>query len=474
MKKYYLINVFMFAVLGILSILTAGISGIAGVSLALVTPGGIVNPDVWHFRTNLQTKVGKEIWYKGRIGAFGSFIDYDKFEKTGQIYASAGSRPPAEAIVHIVRDFKSKKGAKIEIPLIRPLTGQGKTGTQTLKKSGELRKILNTKCAINMKRHAVVVRDNEMSEQMTDAEIAIALYESGGNDLKDWFSRWMPFEMYFALMTGYSTNLTDSTYGLGYSQRSHPNFYVQDDGQVAFKTSSGTHVARTFDSGYEVNCATALATLSAGVDADKFSTQSIRNIVFLANKIKMQPVKKGGMSLIVIFITPAHARQLREDEVWQKNMREAWDRGQKNPIFTSEVEGYIYEGAYLIIDDTLPAARITGDDGFVAAESSNGLSTGVHYIKSNFMDEPRDSSPRKCAIACGVGALTAAEGKSFRLTEEVDDHDQWIEHGGRMIYGYTRPDIIDDDNVMGNGAGLFYDNQSSLEYWTYSEDDITI
>lgn len=471
MKKHILINTLLFALTVIATVFSGGL---AGVTLALVTPGGIVNPDVFHFRTNLEKKVGKEVWWKGKIGAMSSFIDYDKFVKTGQFGAVPGSMQPTEAIVHIVRDFKSKKGAKLEVPLLRPLTGQGKIGTATLKRTGELRKILSTKCAINMRRHAVVIQDNEMSVQMTDPEIAMSLYESGGNDLKDWFSRLMPFDMYYSLLTGYSTNLTDATNGLGYSQRSHPNFFVQGDGQVLFKTSSGTHVARTFDTGYEVNCATGLATLSSGVDEDKFNTQSIRNLVYLGNKFKVPKVKKNGLELYPIFIHDAQARQLREDTVWQQAMREAWDRGQKNPLFTGAVEGYIYEGAFLVVDSTLPAARITGDDGFVAAESSNGLSTGVHYVKSDFMDDPRDSSPRKCAILVGAGGITAAEGLGFKLTEEVDDHGQWIEHGGRMIYGFTRPDIFDDDNVMGNGAGLFYDNQSSIVYWTYSEDDVEV
>jgi len=471
MKKQILINAVLFILFAVLSVFSGGI---AGVVFAIATPGGIYNPDVWHFRTNLQKIVGKEVWYKGKIGAMSSFIDYDKFIKTGTFGSVPGSLQPTEAIIHVVRDFKSKKGAKIEIPLIRPLTGQGVTGTATLENTGEQRKILNTKCAINMRRHAVLIRDNEMSEQMVDPEIAIPLFESGGNDLKDWFSRLMPFDMYFALLTGYSTNLTDASWGLGYSQRSHPNFYVQGDGQVLFKTAGGAHVANTFDAGYEVLCATALATLTSGTAEDKFSTTSIKNLVYLARKHKIQPVKKNGQELYPIFIHDAQARQLREDTVWQQAMREAWERGQKNPLFTGAVEGYIYEGAFLIVDSTLPAARITGDTDFVAAESSNGLSTGVHYIKSDFMDDPRDSSPRKAAILIGVGGITAAEGLSFKLTEEVKDHGQKIEHGGRMIYGFTRPDIVDDDNVMGAGAGLFYDNQSSIAYFTYSEDTVAV
>lgn len=442
-----------------------------GVLLGVAVVGGMYNPDVFHFRENLQKKVSKEVWWKGKLGSLTSFIDYDKFLKTGSLGSVKGSLQPTASLIHMVRDFKSKGGVKIEIPLLRPLTGQGRTGTAPLKNHSERRRLFSTKCAINMRRHAVEVRDNEMSEQVMDAEIAITMMESAAGDLKDWFSRLMPFDAYFALMTGYSSNLTDASWGLGYSQKSHPNSYVQGDGQVAFKSASGAHVAYTFDAGFEQNLATALATLT-DTTSDYFNTQSIRNMVFLARQARIQPLMIQGSEIFVIFIHDAQARQLREDSVWQLAYKDAWDKGKSNPIFNGAVEGYLYEGAYIIVDSTIPSGLITGDTGFSTTLATN--TTGVQYIRSNFMDSPRDAGVRRPALLLGAGGITAAEGKTFKLTEEVDDHEQKLEQGGRMIYGYSRPDIIDDDNYMGNGAGLFYDNPTSLMYWTYSPDTITI
>ncbi|MHB8842360.1 MAG: hypothetical protein ACYC56_11355, partial [Candidatus Aquicultor sp.] len=153
----------------------------------------------------------------------------------------------------------------------------------------------------------------------------------------------------------------------------------------------------------------------------------------------------------------------------------AYGQGKDNPIFTGAMESYIYENAMLIVDDTIPAAYITGDAEFLAARATNGLSTGVQYgANADYMDEPRDPGFRKPAIALGAGAILAAEGKGFLLTQETADHGQKLEDGGRMIYGATRADIIDDDNQLGNGAHLFYDNSSSLVYFTYSPDTFTI
>ncbi len=473
--KSNLIQLFGFAlILAIGFLFDSLIGGISGVVLSVTAiVGGQYNPNMTIFRVNLEKKVGKEVWWKGRLSQLTAFIDYEKFQSSGGLGVVKGSNSLDASIVYMVRDFKSKKGIKIDIPLRRPLTGQGRIGTAPLSNNAEKRKMFYLKCAINMRRHAVQTRDNEMSEQLLDEAIAMEMLESGANDLKDWFSRLMPFEFLKAILQGYSENLYDGSWGLGYTQKSHPNFYVQGDGQVAFKTASGTHAAYTFDSGYEVNCAASLTTLQNEA-TDYFNTQSIRNIVFLAKKHKIQFLKKGAYEVLPIMITSAHVRQLRLDDDWKNAMYYAYGSGKDNPIFTGAMESYIYENAMLIVDDTIPSAFLTGDAEFSAAKSTNGLATGVQYGRSDYMDVPRDGGFRKPAIALGAGAILAAEGKGFLLTTETADHGQKIEDGGRMIYGATRADIIDDDNQLGNGANLFYDNSSSLVYFTYTPDTITI
>jgi hypothetical protein len=452
-----------------------------GITLAIAVVGGQYSPSMQVFRINLEKKVGKEVWWKGRLSQLTAFIDYEKFKTTGVVGSVKNSSALEASIIHMVRDFVSKKGIKIDIPLRRPLTGQGRIGTAPLSGTGEKRKMFYLKCAINMRRHAVQTRDNEMSEQVLDEAIAMDMLESGATDLKDWFSRLMPFEFLKAIFVGYSENLYDSSWGLGYSMKSHPNFFVQaytgglnGGGQIPFKSADGTHVAYTFDSGYEVNCATGLATLT-DTSACYFSTQSIRNIVFLASKNKIQFIKKGAYEVLPILVTSAHIRQLRLDEDWKNAMYYAYGTGKDNPIFTGAMETYIYENAMLIVDDTLPSAFLTGDSEFSTTYSTNGLSTGIQYGRgSDYMETPRDGGSRKAAVALGVGAIIAAEGKGFLLTQETADHGQKIEDGGRMIYGAQRADIIDDDNQLGNGANLFYDNQSSLVYWTFSPDSFAI
>lgn len=436
-------------------------------AMAAVT-GGYLDPTVVLFRTNLGKTVGYETWFRSKLSKYISMIDHVKFKDTGQFSAVKGSIAPQAAIVHLVRDFDANGGVDYEQPILRPLTGQGRIGTAPISGHGEHRKWFTQKLKINMRRHAVEVRDNEMTEQMITKEIAMKLIERGSSDLKDWFSRLLPFEMMFSLLRGYSENITDTNFGRGVSAKSHPNSYVQGYGRVPWDTDY------TFDAGFETNYATALASLS-DTSTKYFSAQSIKNMVYLARKHKIQPITVNGFEVFLIFIHSAQMRQLRNDPEWYQAQKDAGERGQKNQIFTGVSEGYLYEGSFIIVDDTIPAARVSGDsdtDLFgVAYDSTKGT---VNYGVSEYMENPRDVSPRKPALLLGAGAVLAANIKGFKLTTEMSDHEQQIEDAGRMIYGFQRADLIDDDNMLKRGANLFYDNNTSLVYWTWSPDVVTI
>lgn len=434
--------------------------------------GGYLNRDVQMFRVNLGKKVAKEVWWRGKLSKYISFINHIKYKETGEFASMKGSMPPESGLIHMVQDFASNAGVDYEMPILRPLTGQGRIGTAPLSNHGEKRKWFTQKLSINMRRHALEVRDNEMTEQMLDSKIAMKILERGSGDLKDWFSRLLPFEMYFSILRGYSENVTDSTFGRGKTAKSHPNSYVQGNATNNGRVAWGTDY--TFNDAYETNMATALGTLS-DTSSKHFKAQSIKNMVFLARKHRIQPFTKEGVEAFLIFIHSAQMRQLRQDDEWYTAQKDAALRGYKNQIFSGVSEGYMFEGAYIVVDDTIPAARVSGDtDTSVFGTAYDSTLGTVNYGVSSYMDDPRDVSPRKPAILLGAGAVLAANVRGFKLTTEMTDHEQKIEDGGRMIYGFQRTDLIDDDNVLGNGADLFYDNTSSLCYWTWSPDVISI
>lgn len=171
--------------------------------------------------------------------------------------------------------------------------------------------------------------------------------------------------------------------------------------------------------------------------------------------------------MYILFIHPAQAWQLKGDPEYQAYQKDAGVRGDMNTVWTGALEGTAVEGALIIIDDTIPAARITGDSGY---DSTLGT---VNYGLSTYMANPRDTAPRKPAIICGAGAVTVGYGSELGFESETADYSQFLGDAADMITGFERCDIIDDDNYFGNGAGAFYENPTSLVLFTYSPDQLT-
>lgn len=450
-----------------------------GIAVLAATPttGGYWNDGMHTFRRNLGKTVGKISWFKGKMTKYMAMINVDKYKPAGAYSAAKNSPNPINsAIIHVVMDFKKVGGVHMDIPLTRPLTAQGVVGTSRLRGNVEKRTIFTKKVSVNLVRHGVQIQDNDMSGQTMTRAIRLSLLERGGNDLKDWFTRKLAFQPFFAALTGYSDNLTDSSYGIGKTQKSHPNTFVQGlSAQPKFHNANGTysHVAYTFDAGWESWIANALSSLT-DTSSDHFKLQSIRNMVYLARQLKIMPIVKSGVEVFLIFVTSAHMRQLRSDPDWVSYHKEAALRGDKNQLFTGVTEGYIIEGAVMIVDDTIPAARISGDsDTSVYGEAYTSARGTINYGRSEYMLNPRDISPRKAALLFGIGAISAANPGEFILTSEEDDHGQIIEDGGKMMYGFERCDIIDDDGYI-RDAGLLLENSSSLAYWTYTPDEISL
>jgi hypothetical protein len=427
-----------------------------GVSLAVV--GGTWTDQMQIFRRGLSKQMEKLVWRYGKWAELTDIVDVKKYRAAGT-YAGAMSLPTPKNLIHVVKDFEREGGIYMDIPVLVPLTAKGKVGLATLRGNEEKRKILTKKVAINQVRHAVEIQDNKMSKQvLKKPQVVMALMERGKNDLQDWFSRRMAQFPYHALMGGFSNNLTDPVDGIGFTVKSHPNQYVAGFGKVAF--------ANLFDAAYETATSNALATLS-DVPDKHFSLDKIKNMVYLANFHKLTPLMIQGKLLYLIFIPPALAWQLKQDSEYLTYLKDAGVRGNENIIFTGQLEGTYIEGAFLVVDDTMPAARISGDTGYDATWGT------VNYGLDTYMANPRDEGSRKAALICGAGAITAGYGSELAFESEDADYKQFLGDSADMITGFERCDIIDDDNYFGNGAGAFYENNSSLIYWFYADDALT-
>jgi hypothetical protein len=208
---------------------------------------------------------------------------------------------------------------------------------------------------------------------------------------------------------------------------------------------------------------------SAGSPYSAFTAKVVRDIVFMAYKYKIQPIQAPtdkGQFGILILVHPAQIRQLRADYEWQIAQQFAGVRGPENQRFTGESEMYLYEGALLLVDNTLPAIRVSGDTGW-----DTNLGT-INYGKAAYMANPRDDGSRKPAIALGQGAILGGYASPLTFENEEFDYNQFQGEAMDCIIGFERADITDDDGFWGT-AGNFYENPSSLVCVTWSPDSTT-
>ncbi len=444
--------------------------------------GGNATTTMQHYRVGLAKTTEKRIWRYGKMSKFQSIIDMKKFREAG-VLGEAASIPLESSFIHLYRDIEVEKGASLDIPVLSPIGGQGGRGDKPSEMTGQRRELFNKTVRIHPKWQTVINRTSRMDEQLLKPQIAIPFFEKAASDLKDWFTRSNDFDPFFAALMGYSPHLTTLPYGMdaetGYSAnctpKSHPNSFVQGvNSGLDFGTTSGAHTAYSFDAGWETNLSTALATLT-DTAARHFNVQSIRNIKALARKLKIPPImKKNGAYADIVWVTSAHIKQLQEDSEWLQIMQTAAERGQNNPLFTGLVEAYMIEGVLLIIDDTMPAARVSGDtDTAVFGQAYNSSYGTVNYGNTNYLDNELDISPRKPAILLGPGAISAATVGGFKQDDKTFDHGRILESFGQLILGHERADIMDPD-ANKRVAGYQLENTSSLSYWTWTPTNITI
>jgi len=426
--------------------------GVQGITLATVVVGGQYTDAMTHARRILSAKAHKLVWYKSKWSKFISLMDKDKFKKNNSYAGSTMFMKPSGNLITMYKEFDKQGGIYMDIPVTMPLTGLPTYGGKRLRGNEELRKVFNKKLAINTIRHAVQIKDGAMSKQVLQKpELQASMMERGSADLADWLSRWTAFQPYYALLERYSKNLTDSEYGVNLSMNLHPNYYIEGIGRVTFSNTVQTFTNSVIG---------ALAGIGQTSDY-MFSTRTIKNMVYLASNVhNIEPIKYGESEIYIIFVSPSQARQLQDDENWKNAQFYSAERGDKNALFTGKVEGKIYAGALVIVDNHLPS--IAYDDNAMTVTHGN----------TSYLASPVSTGDLFPALLVGQDALSIGTASAVEYDTEIDDYNAFLGDSISQIIGFERSDIIDSDGYVGT-AGNLYGNFSSLQYVTYSPYDLT-
>lgn len=272
-------------------------------------------------------------------------------------------------------------------------------------------------------------------------------------DFIEFNQRWQSYAPYDAFYRGYSQNIlapkSEGGFGNKLVQKSHPNFYTAGHGKVTWSDTAAT---------YETNVATALDNLTS---ADKFNSQVIKNIVYLAGHHRISGVKVAGYKAKgVVVASDAQMSQLFDEDLFQKvAIALVTKNGEDSPFFTGEV--YLYMGVIIIPDMNNPGVWTSGDTSYY--DSSRGT---VNYGVDNPMDNPLMATDRKLALFIGGSSCMVGHTVPLGFKNRSDDYDNVRGEASYTIVGYNRADRYDDDGFL--GSGKFIENTSSLVVATYS------
>jgi hypothetical protein len=442
----------------------------SGILTALVVGG-------MHDNTNELYRVGiatrkmqllaekKSTWlqFMGFIGG-----KRDMFKKAAD-YSQLDSPKATGMPIEVLQDFRTKKGAEMEVPVFSGLTELGVSGGVRAKGTGEKAKLSVIKCHINQKRKVFELKDTFMSEQIWDTEeIRRQLYDKAPDYLGDWFGSYLSLQPDYALLEGFSENLTNPDGGTSPTKQSHMNFYVEGTGRVAFSNVIAT---------YEAAIAAALTGIK---DTAVFNMDTLSKMAFHASQDHLiEPIQFGGQFGWLVRITAAQAWQLQQDPKYIERAIHAVERSIKNnPAVTGNLIGYI-NNCFVFVDSTIPSAYVNGDAAistarqtYVNDKSTTGDANGVSYGtadangKPDFMLNRIDPGTRQIATLLGKSAVMCGIARDIEFMNENDDFGDKEEVAARWVGGFQRSDIYDMNGVYGTTGDKRYRNNSSLIFVT--------
>lgn len=269
----------------------------------------------------------------------------------------------AKAIVHRKEELNKGRGTKINIPLLLPLNGAGVLGDNILEGNEEALQYRDFEVELFRIRNAVRL-EGEYEEQKTQ----IDMRRDARTALSAWIAKYVDTSI-FAVATGVLPSWASSASDFPFP------LVAPSTNRVVF---GGT------------------ATAESGITtADKFSADLIgiaKRKATMDEDTAIRPVNVDGHSTYAMVISPAQARDLRNDQKWIEAQKHANIRGEKNPIFSGAMG--IYEGVVIHEHNRVP----------VTTSGSSGLKVGH-------------------ALFLGAQAITFAEGTPPVWREKMFDYD---------------------------------------------------
>ena len=282
----------------------------------------------------------------------------------------------AASIIQLKEELTKRRGDTVTFALVNELTGNGVTGSNTLKGNEERMDSRSHALTVDVLRHAVAVDDWDMQKSVID------LRDAAKVQLREWSQKMLRNAITDALGQIDGINFSTAT------NAQRDTWQVNNRDRLIFGTARVTQT--TF--------ASCISAVSASISLTPNMLSLMKRVAQTVASPKVKPVyvKEMDQEWFVAFIGPRAWRDLTEDNPTTNALvlanRDARVRGVDNPLFTGD--SLVWDGIILREIPEIAAINSTIDS----------LGNGIEPV-----------------YLCGAQAIGYAIAQRTKSTTDVDD-----------------------------------------------------
>ena len=314
-------------------------------------------------------------------------------------FASKGTNSLVQRVTDLKKD---QKGARAVMTLIHDLEGDGVAGDNTLEGNEEAMYSSEEVIRIDQLRHA-----NRIKGRMAEQKSVVTFRNQSRDKLAYWCADRLD-QMAFLTLSGVGYGMTNKGAG-----RTGSGFTDLEFAADVTAPSARRHLRWDASTGLEAGDTSIMD------PADKITYVSLLELKAYAKDEYIRGIKgPGGEEIYHVFVTPQGMKDLKLDQDYLANVRNALPRSGKNPLFAG-TSSVMVDG--LIIHEFRHVFS-----------TKNALSGTAKWGAGNDVDGQR-------ALFCGAQALGFADIGNANWVEDDFDYKNSVGISVGKIFGFLKP-----------------------------------
>ncbi len=336
-------------------------------------------------------------------------VEYLRMNQFSRYFGSSEN-----AMIQVNEDLQTKPGNKINFSLIRNLSGQGVEGNATLEGNEEELDNRSFGVTVSYLRHAVsMTKEEQMKHPLMRPSSARTV-------LRNWALDRTRDDVIAAMMSinGTAFASADAT--------ARNAWLVDNSDRVLFGNAKANAVSGVW--------ATAAGLVDSTTDVAKGSSVSLMKRMARTATPRIRPIRVAGensdQEWFVCFMPSLVFRDFKTDSAVQQANRDAWIRGESNPLFTDG--DLLWDGVIVREIPEIPVISGVGDSSIDIAPV---FFCGAQAVAVGYGARDRTTTDTKdYDFKAGVGIELLRGIKKTIFGKGATDTDDTVDHG--MVTGY--------------------------------------